>query len=109
MCGKRREPKISRQLRHYSLLRKLGDALTLTLSQREREYVTHPLRRFRESKRHLSFLYQRIGTGIWRNPAFPRFLVADVLALLRIRYSGDTLVNRRYIPTLPACPAFVFG
>ena len=45
MCDKRRERKTSRQLRHYSLLRKLGDALTLTLSQREREYVTHPLRK----------------------------------------------------------------
>ena len=44
VCDKRREPKISRQLRHYSLLRKLGDALTLTLSQREREFVTHPLK-----------------------------------------------------------------
>ena len=48
VCDKRREPKISRQLRYYSLLHKLGDALTLTLSQREREYVTRTLRKSRQ-------------------------------------------------------------
>ena len=44
VCDKRRESKISRQRHYYLFLRKRGDALTLTLSQREREFVTHPLK-----------------------------------------------------------------